>query len=424
MLTICLALGGCGGKGSTTSADAPSGGGKGGGRRGEGAPAVPVVVAKVVQKDVPLEISVVGNVEAYSTITVKAQIGGQLTEVHFHEGDFVTKGQLLFTIDPRPLEAQLAQSEANLSRDRALLSQAEANLARDSAQEQYARSQALNYNKLFQEGIISKEQSNQIQTNANALAQSVLADKAAIESSKAQIRADEASIGNAKVQLSYTSIRSPIDGRTGNMTVKQGNIVTANSSDLITINQIQPIYVTFSVPESRLAEIKRYMAQGKLTVTAKTQDGEAQQERGGLTFVDNSVDMTTGTIKLKGTFQNTARKLWPGQYVNVILLLATQPNALVVPNQAVQSGQDGTFVYVVKADRSVEARPVVTGARVDQDLVIQNGLQEGETVVTEGQLRLAPGTRVQMRDGRGPGAPGGTPGGPGGGQGGRGKPGL
>ncbi len=405
LATASLAIQGCT-KGSTASADAPAnaspgGGGKGGGRRGEGGGAVPVVVAKVVQKDVPIEVAVVGNVEAYSTITVKAQIGGQLTDVAFKEGDYVKKGDQLFIIDPRPLEAQLAQSEANLSRDRALLSQAEANLARDTAQQEYAQSQATNYSKLFDQGIISKEQSNQLWTNANALAQSVLADKAAIESSKAQIKADEASIANAKVQLSYTSIRSPIDGRTGNLMIKQGNIVAANTTDLITINQIEPIYVTFSVPESRLAEIKRYLAQGKLVVTAKTQDGEAQQERGELTFVDNNVDMTTGTIKLKGTFKNSARKLWPGQYVNVSLRLTTQSNALVVPNQAVQSGQDGTFIYIVKQDRSVEARPVTTGARVDQDLVIQKGVEDGETVVTEGQLRLAPGTRVQMRDGRG-----------------------
>lgn len=408
-----FAIQGCGTRGSTAAADggsggggAPKGSGKGGGRRGEGGGAVPVVVAKVVQKDVPIEISVVGNVEAYSTITVKAQVGGALTQVHFQEGSFVKKDDLLFTIDSRPLEAQLAQSEANLSRDKALLSQGEANLARDSAQEEYARSQAANYAKLFAQGIISKEQSNQLQTNANALAQSVLADKAAIESTKSQIKADEAAITNARVQLSYTAIRSPIDGRTGNMMVKQGNVVAANTSDLITITQIEPIYVTFSVPESRLSEIKRYMAQGKLRVTAKTQDGEAQQEQGELTFIDNNVDVTTGTIKLKGTFRNSTHRLWPGQYVNVILRLTTQPNALVVPNQAVQSGQDGTFVYVVKEDRSVEARPVTTGARVGEDLVIQKGLEDGEMVVTEGQLRLAPGTRVQMRDGR-QGGPGG-----------------
>jgi multidrug efflux system membrane fusion protein len=412
---VCLAMAtlatqGCT-KATTASADAPgggppAGGGKGGGRRGEGGGAVPVLVAKVAIRDVPIELSVVGNVEAYSTITVKAQVGGQLTNVYFNEGDYVKAGDQLFTIDPRPLEAQLAQSEANLARDRALLSQAEANLARDTAQQEYAQSQAVNYSKLSDQGIISKEQANQLRTNANALAQSVLADKAAIESSKAQITADQASIGNAKVQLSYTSIRSPIDGRTGNLMVKQGNIVAANSTDLITINQIEPIYVTFSVPEARLAEIKRYMAGGKLQVAAKTQEGDAKLETGELTFVDNNVDMTTGTIKLKGTFRNKEHKLWPGQYLNVTLRLTVKQNAVVVPNQAVQSGQNGQFVYVVKQDRSVEARPVTTGTRVEQDLVVDKGLEDGETVVTEGQLRLAPGSKVQMRDGRDKQSPG------------------
>jgi len=401
---LCLALGALVNSGCTTEStqakDGGATGGKGGGRRGEGGGAVPVVAASVVQKNVPIEISVVGNVEAYSTITVKAQVGGALVNVHFQEGDYVKKDALLFTIDPRPLEAQLAQLEANLQRDKALLGQAEANLARDSAQELYARDQANRYAKLFDQGIVSREQGDQLRTNANALAQSVLADKAAIESSRSQILADQAMIANAKVQLGYTSIRSPIDGRTGNLMVKQGNVVTANTSDLITINQIEPIYVTFAVPEVRLPEIKRYMAQGKLPVIAKSQDSEAQPEQGHLTFVDNNVDMTTGTIKLKGTFQNVGHKLWPGQYVNVTLRLTTQPNALVVPNQAVQSGQNGQFVYVVKEDRTVEVRPVSTGARVDQDLVIENGLDAGETVVTEGQLRLAPGSRVQLRDSR------------------------
>jgi len=202
------------------------------------------------------------------------------------------------------------------------------------------------------------------------------------------------------VQRGYTTIRSPIDGRTGNIAVKQGNIVSANTSDLTTINQVEPIYVTFSVPESQLPPIKRYMAEGRLPVAATPQADASVEERGILTFVDNSVDATTGMIRLKGTFANKDHKLWPGVFVRVTLRLTTEPNALVVPNQAVQTGQEGPFVFVVKADRTVESRPVVTGARVDQDLVITSGLAPGETVVTEGQLRLAPGIRVQVRDGR------------------------
>ncbi len=381
---------------------APAGKGGKGGKGGGGA--VPVVTTKVTQRDVPIDVAVVGNVEAYSTISVKAQVGGEITKVYFKEGDYVKKGAPLFTIDPRPLEAALAQVKANLAKDEALLAQAKANLARDTAQELYARTQSGRYDKLAAEGIVSKDQGEQFKSNADALAQSVAADRAAIESARAQAVADQANIANAEVQLGYTSIKSPIDGRTGNLTIKQGNVVPPNTTELVTINQIEPIYATFAVPESKLNDVKKYMADGKVQVLAKLQDA-AGNESGTLTFIDNNVDMTTGTIKLKGTFDNRDRKLWPGQFVNVILRLAMQPNAIVVPNQAVQTGQDGAFVYVVKEDRSVEARPVVAGVRVDQDLVIDKGLSVGETIVTEGQLRLAPGIKVQMREGgRGGGA--------------------
>lgn len=402
-LTAVLLLHGCVGSNTdtvdTSGGDKKGGGrGKGGRRSLDGGGPAPVVVAKVTQKDVPIEVSVVGNVEAYSTITIIPQVGGQLTEVAFAEGDIVKKGQKLFVIDPRPLQAQLQQNIANLARDKALMAQAQANLARDLASEKYARAEAQRYEKLFDEGIVSKEQGDQYLTNADTLAQSVAADRAAIESSQAQAAADEATIDNARVQLSYSTIVSPIDGKTGNLTVKLGNVVAANSTNMDTITQIEPIYVTFAVPEANLPDVKRYMAERKLQVMAKTQDGDAV-EQGQLTFVDNSVDMTTGTIKLKGTFPNTDHKLTPGQYVNVTLRLTTRPHALVVPNQAVQSGQDGTFVYVVKDDNTVEARNVVTGPRVNQDLVIEKGLEEGDTVVTEGQLRLAPGAKVQLRNG-------------------------
>jgi multidrug efflux system membrane fusion protein len=375
-------------------------GGPGGrGRPGEGGP-VPVVVAQVSQRDVPINVDVIGNVEAYSTITVKAQVGGELTKVSFHEGDSVKKGDLLFTIDARPFEAQLSQAQANLARDTAALSQAEANLARDIANEQYAQDQAKRYRGLFDQGVVSREQADQMRSSADALSQTVLADKAAIESARAQIVASKAAVETATVQLSYTTIRSPIDGRTGSIAVKQGNVVAANTSDLMTITEVQPIYVTFSVPEAQLGDIKRYMGQGQLPVRAAPQADASVQESGVLTFIDNSVDATTGTIKLKGTFQNAANRLWPGEFVRVSLGLTMHPNATVVPNQAVQTGQDGQFVYVVKQDRTVEMRPVVTGTRVDQELVIDRGLQPGETVVTEGQLRLTPGSHVQVQGGR------------------------
>jgi multidrug efflux system membrane fusion protein len=241
-----------------------------------------------------------------------------------------------------------------------------------------------------------------LRAGADASAQAVNADQAAIASARAAIGASTATAENAKVQLSYTTIYSPIDGRTGNLTVKQGNVVTANNMDMMTINQVEPIYVTFSVPEAQLPAIKKYMALGSLSVRSRPQDADtAEEERGALTFVDNTVDVTTGTIKLKGTFPNHNRQLWPGQFVRVTLRLTTQQNAVVVPNEAIQAGQAGSFVYVVKPDKTVESRTVVTGSRVEQDMVVSEGLAVGETVVTEGQLRLAPGSKVVVRDTKG-----------------------
>jgi multidrug efflux system membrane fusion protein len=253
---------------------------------------------------------------------------------------------------------------------------------------------------LFDQGVVSREQADQMRSSADALSQTLLADKAAIESARAQIVADKAAVENVQVQLSYTTIESPINGRTGSIAVKQGNVVAANTTDLMTITEVQPIYVTFSVPEAQLGDIKRYMGQGNLPVHAAPQADAGTQETGVLTFIDNSVDATTGTIKLKGTFPNADNKLWPGEFVRVTLGLTTRPHATVVPNQAVQTGQDGQFVYVVKKDRTVEMRPVVTGTRVDQELVIDRGLTPGETVVTEGQLRLTPGSHVQVQESR------------------------
>ena len=401
---LALALCGCSNSGATAAkTDAPGGGGsgKGGGRRGGGGD-VPVTVAKSTTRDVPVEVQVIGNVEAYSTITVKALVGGQLTNVYFKEGDFVQKSEKLFDIDPRPLEAAYNQAVANIARDQASLLQAQANMARDQANAKYQDSQAKRYGELFQAGVISKDQAEQLRAGADASAQAVNADQAAIASARAAIGASQATAENAKVQLGYTTIYSPIDGRTGNLTVKQGNVVTANNMDMMTINQVEPIYVTFSVPEAQLPAIKKYMALGSLSVRSRPQDADtAEEERGALTFVDNTVDVTTGTIKLKGTFPNHNRQLWPGQFVRVTLRLTTQQNAVVVPNEAIQAGQAGSFVYVVKPDKTVESRTVVTGSRVEQDMVVSEGLAVGETVVTEGQLRLAPGSKVVVRDTKG-----------------------
>ena len=364
-----------------------------------GPPVAPVTVAKVVQRTAPIDVQVIGNVEAYETVSVKSQIGGILERVSIQEGDFVKKGELLFTIDPRPLEAQLKQTQANMDHDKAALLQAEANLRRDISQENFARNQAQRYAQLFERKAVSKQEAEQYSTDADMRHETVAADKAAIETAKAAIDADQAALDNAQVQLGYTKIYSPVDGRLGNLNVKQGNVVKATDMELITINRLQPIYVTFAIPEDRLAEVRKQMAAGhKLTVLATPEkEGDRGWETGELTFIDNSVDPSTGAIKLKGTFPNTNRTLWPGKFVRVSLRLGTLQNAMLVPTQAVQTGQEGDYVFVVKPDMTVESRPVVSGVRVDNDQVIEKGLQPGETVVTEGQVRLVTGSHVQIK---------------------------
>jgi multidrug efflux system membrane fusion protein len=333
------------------------------------APRVPVVVAQVVQKSIPVDVHAIGNVEAYSTVSVKAQVEGTIEKVYFKEGQDVKQGDLLFTIDPRPFKATLQQAEANLARDQAELENANA--------------QSERYEKLYADGIVSKEQYDTFRTNADALA--------------AAVRADQAAIEKAKIDLDYCTIRSPMEGRTGSLLVHPGNVVKSNDSVLVVINQISPIYVSFSVPEQNLAEVRRHMASGGLPVTATVPNDTQRPAEGTLTFVDNSVDTSTGTIRLKGTFLNRDHRLWPGQFVNVALRLTTQANAVVVPNQAVQTGQNGFFAYVVKSDMSAEFRPIVPGNQVGGETVIEKGLQPGDTVVTDGQLMLFPGAKVEVK---------------------------
>jgi multidrug efflux system membrane fusion protein len=381
--------------GSNTSAAAPAaGGGRGRGGRGGDGGAAPVVTTKVTEKDVPVDLAAIGNVEAFATISIRSQVTGLLTELDFHEGDLVKQGQKLFTLDRRPFEAALAQAEANLMRDKALLAQAQAQLARDAANAEYQQLSAERQGQLNDRGIISKDQAEQTRSQADATKAVVNADRASIESARAELVAQEAAVANARVSLGYTSIISPVDGQTGALSVKVGSLVTANQTELTTVARVQPVYVTFSVPAVHLATIKGHMTGGKLAVTATPQDTEAQPASGVLSFVDNAVDMTTDTIKLKATFDNPDRRLWPGQFARVSLRLAMLPHATVVPAQAVQTGQDGQYVFVVKEDSTVEQRAVVQGQRVADDIVVTKGLSAGETVVTEGQLRLEPGSRV------------------------------
>jgi membrane fusion protein, multidrug efflux system len=362
--------------------------------------AAPVFVSKASLKSVPIEIQAVGNAEAYSTVVVKAQIGGELTTVDFQEGADVKKGDRLFVIDPRPYQAQVTQAEATLAKDKAQLQAAQANLSRDMAQEEFAQSQAKRFGELTRQGVFAKDSAEQTTAQAKAAAEAVRADRATIESMQATIAADQAALDRAKLQLEYCTILSPIDGRTGHLLVKQGNIVKANDMDLITINQLRPIYVTFAVPEANLQLIKSRMANGKVAVAAYPQaDTTTGGESGRLSFVENTVDTSTGTIRLKAMFDNSGTRLWPGQFVRVVVRLNVSADSLVIPATAVQTGQDGKFVFVVKPDMTVEARPVVTGRTIERDIVVEKGLSDGDTVVTSGQLRLVPGSPVQVKSG-------------------------
>ncbi|MGE5815172.1 MAG: efflux RND transporter periplasmic adaptor subunit [Acidobacteriota bacterium] len=371
---------------SRTSSDPPARGGR------QVAGPVPVVVAQAETRSMPVTVAAVGTVEASSTVDIRAQVTGQLSGIHFREGQDVAAGAPLFSLDERPF--------------RAALQQAEAVLARDTAQSTNAQGQLKRYTDLFNRGLIPRDQYETQAANANALEATLEADRAAAE--------------NARLNLQYAQIRAPIAGRTGALNVHVGDLVRANdTTPLVTINQLSPVYVTFSVPGRSLADIRRYSAMKPLTVsvrpslaqpaegsgtvaTSGTVAADAQAPRtdgetGAVTFIDNMVDPTTGTIKLKATFPNRDRALWPGLFVQATLTLTTNPHALVVPAVAVQTGQQGQFVYVVKEDHTVEVRPVRLDREVGTDAIIAQGLTPGERVVTDGQLRLVPGARVTVK---------------------------
>jgi multidrug efflux system membrane fusion protein len=365
-----------------------------------GMPPTPVTVAQAEARDIPIQVRQIGSVEPVAVIAVKAQIGGELDKVFFKEGQEVTRGEELFEIDPRPYQQALDQAQAALQKDIALVSQAEANLARDRAQAANAKIQARRYDKLAVEGIISKDQNDTYQTTSQVQDQTVQADQAALNSAKASVVSDNAAIETAKLNLSYCYIRSPIDGRAGSLLVQAGNLVKANDTNaLVNINQLQPVYVTFSAPEQLLPEIRRYDAAHVLTVSATgVADGSNRPvtATGQLSFIDNSVDSTTGTIKLKATFPNGDHSLWPGQFITVVMTLRTLDHATVVPSEAIQSGQNGQFAFVVKPNQTVETRLVTVGQTIDNQIVVQTGISPGETVVTDGQLRLFPGAHIRI----------------------------
>lgn len=341
-------------------------------------PGAPVIVAHATETNIPVQIDPppVGHVTAYSSVTIRPQIGGVIKEIHFKEGQEVKKGDLLFTIDPRPSQAALDAARAALARDTAQMK---------NAQIQFEREQ-----KLFEQKLVSQDEFDTSKTAFDALAGTVEADQSAVT--------------NAQLNLEFTAIRAPFDGRTGSVQFHEGNVVKAPDDTLLTINRIHPIYVVFAVPEQYLPEIKKQMAGKTLAVTASYQNLIGPPPQGELTFVDNTVDTTTGTIELKATFPNQDSVLWPGQFVQVTLTLSELTNAVVVPSQAVQEGQSGQFVYVVKPDPTnatsqiVENRAITTGITYKNKTVIEKGLKTGETIVIDGQLRLAPGFKVSIKN--------------------------
>jgi multidrug efflux system membrane fusion protein len=334
---------------------------------------VPVNVARVAAKTVPVRLRAIGNVEPYTTVAVKALIDGQIVAVHFKEGQEVRKGDTLFEIDRRPLEAQLAQAQANLGKDRALF---------DHATEQDKR-----YKDLLEKKFVSPDAYAQIRTNS--------------ETAAAQLRADEAAIQSARLQLDYCTIRSPITGYAGKIQIQEGNLVKANDTNpLVVINQVVPVNVSFSVPEQSLSAVRKYQADGELQVSAQVPNAGVGPVSGRLSFIDNTTDASTGTIKLKAEFPNADKALWPGQFVDVVLTLTHQDNAIVVPTTAVQNGPNGQYVFVVEAGNVVQLRDIKIARNEGDFAVMASGLTPGETVVTVGQLRLAPGTKITVADAR------------------------
>jgi membrane fusion protein, multidrug efflux system len=339
-------------------------------RGGGGQAAVPVTVGEVVVKSMPVEIQVVGTAEAFSSVAVRAQITGELTSVGFKQGDDVQQGQVLFTLDRRPLEAALSQAEANLRRD--------------TAQASNAKAIAQRMDELVERGISTRAERDTARATAAALEATVGANTAAVE--------------NAKVQLQYATIRAPIAGRTGALMVNEGNLVRANDqTPLVIINQISPMYVSFAIPENVLPDLRRYMTHGELQVEARPPGDEDTPAIGRITFVDNTVDQTTGTIKIKATFANLNRHLWPGQFVNITVRLATDRSAIVVPTAAVQMGPQGQFVYLVKPDKTVAVQPVTVARSAGAETVVRAGVHVGDVVVTDGHLRLVPGSRISIK---------------------------
>jgi multidrug efflux system membrane fusion protein len=378
-------------------------------------PPAPVSVTEAVTQDVPTYLDAIGKTVAREVVSIQPQVSGRITQIHFTDGANVRKGDLLFTIDPRPFEANLRQAQANVSRDAALKKQAEANLARDEAQVKYGDIQAKRYRQLVEQGVVSREQYEQIQTNADSLVATVEADRAAVHSADEVIKVDMAAVESAKVQLSYCYIRSPIDGRAGQRLVDVGNVVnpggssgnsgsgngtSGNGNSMLVIERLDPIYADFTISQNNLGEVQQQMSQGRLRAEVRLPDTSDYPVIGQLTFLDNAVQNNTGTVNLRVTIPNAGHLFWPGRFVNIRLVLSTIHQAVLVPASAPQMSAKGPFVYVVKQDLTAEQRPVSLGQRQGDLILVESGVQPGERVVTNGQLGVTPGGKVRIEQPR------------------------
>jgi membrane fusion protein, multidrug efflux system len=374
-------------------------------------PPAPVTVTAAVSQDVANYLDALGKIVARETVSIKPQVAGRITQIHFTDGANVTKGQLLFTIDPRPFEASLKQAQANLSRDAALKKQAEANLAREVAREKWGRAQVDRYSTLVEQGVVAKEQYEQLRAEYDSLRANSEAARAVVRSADETIKVDNAAIETAKVELSYCFIHSPIDGRAGQRLVDIGNVVnpggtTNNQSNnqenaLLIIERINPIYADFTISQNHLSAVQREMQQGSLRTEVRLPDAGGDAVTGQLTFVDNAVQDQTGQVTLRATLPNPDHRFWPGRFVNVRLVLSTTTGAVLVPVSAPQMSANGSYVYVVKADSTAEQRQVSLGQRQGDLIVVEKGVNAGEQIVTNGQLGVTPGGKVLVEQPRG-----------------------
>jgi membrane fusion protein, multidrug efflux system len=360
-------------------------------------PPVAVTVAAAVTRDVPVYLDQIGKCVAREVVAIQPQVSGRITQLHFKDGADVKKGDLLFTIDPRPFEVSLQQAKSNLDKNTAFKKQAEATLARDIAQAKYGEAQARRYAQLNKQGVVSNDQFEQMQTNADALNATVNADRAAVHNAEEAIKVDQATIENAKLQLSYCYIRSPIDGRAGQRLVDIGNVVNpGNTTPLLVIQRMDPIYADFTISQNELSAVQKQMGRGTLKAEVHLPDATDKPVVGQLTFLDNAVQDTTGTVNLRATIANKGRRFWPGRFVNVRLVLDTLKGAVLVPATAAQLSARGRYVYVVKDDMTVELRPVTVGQRQDDMVVIEKGVVAGERVIISGHMGVMPGGKVRI----------------------------